>query len=167
MKRDKFLTVMAVLDDRAQLVLSALQNKLTDLGLVGSHTTDVPFHVSLGSFPVSEQIRLTTKLRQTAGVCKPFTLELSRYADFDKKVLFLQPSYSDEMYRLHKLFEGNYSDGMPFVPHVTLFCGDEMSVEKAQSVLGILAQPIAVTVTSLLIDEFFPAKLLADFPLIG
>ena len=108
MKRDKFLTVMAVLDDRAQYVLGALQNKLTDVGLVGSHTTDVPFHVSLGSFPVSEQMRLTKKLRQTASVCKPFTLELSRYADFDKKVLYLQPLYSDEIYGLHKLFDGNF-----------------------------------------------------------
>lgn len=167
MKRDKFLTVMAVLDDRAQYVLGALQNKLTDVGLVGSHTTDVPFHVSLGSFPVSEQMRLTKKLRQTASVCKPFTLELSRYADFDKKVLYLQPLYSDEIYGLHKLFDANFSDGMPFVPHVTMFCGDEKSVESAESVLGRLAQPFAVTVTSLLIGEFFPTKLLANFPLIG
>ena len=79
----------------------------------------------------------------------------------------MQPLYSDEIYGLHKLFDGNFFDGMPFVPHVTMFCGDEKSVESAESVLGRLAQPFAVTVTSLLIGEFFPTKLLANFPLIG
>lgn len=167
MKRDKFLTVMAVLDAQTQYLLRTMQNEINKSGLSGTHTADVPFHVSLGSFPVECKESLISLMRKTSINFGRFNIELTRFADFNGEVLFLEPQPSAGIDELHAIFDGNYSDGMPFHPHVTLFCGDELSVQQAKSILGTLQKPITAAVTGLLIGEFFPTNLLAELPLNG
>lgn len=152
---------MACFDEQSQNKLHSIQDKLTDHKLVGTHTTDVPFHVSLGSFPLVEENRLKVEMKHVAKSFAQFELELSCLGDFGNKVLFLQPAYNEKIDELHSLFDGNFADGFPFHAHVTLFCGDEQSVLEAKKILGELSEPLTVTVTELLLGEFFPTKLLA------
>lgn len=165
MKQSKFLTVMACLDEQSQIILHKMQNKITEKGLVGTHTQDVPFHISLGSFPVTEADRLKTEMKRVADAFGQFTVELHCLNDFNNRVLFLQPAVNENIDKLHNAFDGNFSDGFPFHAHVTLFCGDERSVIEARRVVGELSQPLTVTVTSLLLGEFFPTKLTAEYRL--
>lgn len=164
MKRNKFITVMARLDDESQQILADMQAKLTSGGLVGTHTTDVPFHVSLGSFPTRDAESLLALSERLSADFKRFSFELVCFSDFGNRVLFLQPSDCPEIKTLHGFFDGNFADGLPFHPHVTLFCGDEQAVIKAKSILGKLPRPLRVEVDGLLVGEFFPTRLLAYYP---
>ena len=164
MKNTKFLTVMACLDDKSQQVLTSLQNKLIQNGLA-VNTSEVPFHVSLGSFPTSELDNVLQTMERVSQSFEKFTLTLNTYSHFNNRVLFLQPEHSDKLFTLHKHFDCNYADGFPWHAHVTMLIGDETSVIKAKSILGELPEPIQATVTSLLVGEFFPANLIKNCPL--
>lgn len=163
MQQTKFLTVMACLDEKSQQVLSSLQNKLIQNGLA-VNTSEVLFHVSLGSFPTSELNNVLQTMEQVSQLFEKFTLTLT-YSYFNNRVLFLQPENSDKLLTLHKRFDCNYADGFPWHAHVTLLIGEEEQVCKAKSILGDLPEPIPVTVTSLLVGEFFPTKLIKSCPL--
>ena len=164
MNNTKFLTVMACLDDKSQQLLTSLQNKLIQGGLA-VNTSEVPFHVSLGSFPTNELDSVLQTMEQVSQSFEKFTLTLNTYSHFNDRVLFLQPEQSDNLLALHKHFDCNYADGFPWHAHVTLLIGDEAQVRKAKSILGELPQPIHVSVTSLLVGEFFPTKLIKNCPL--
>ena len=157
---------MASLDGQSQIKLHKIQDELTKRGIVGTQTSGIPFHISLGSFPLSEKWRLNEAIKRVADGFVQFEVSLCGLGDFDGKVLFLQPQDNGTINVLHGLFDCNYSDGLPFRPHITLFCGERSQTAEAKRILGELSLPSAVTVTSLLLGEFFPAKLISEYPLL-
>ena len=48
----KFLTVFAVFDDNTQYKLNMLKQIISHNNIVGNMITDIPFHISLGSYPL-------------------------------------------------------------------------------------------------------------------
>ena len=60
----KFLTVFAVFDNETQKKLNSLQEKILSTGLVGTQTMDIPFHISLGSFPVEMEEELKQRIKE-------------------------------------------------------------------------------------------------------
>lgn len=162
MKQSKFLTVMACFDDKSQRQLLSLQSKLTNSGL-NVNTSDVPFHVSLGSYPTDKLESVLQTMESVSKSFTPFKLTLANYSHFNNRVLFLQPSPCEKLSALHNHFDCNFADGYPWSAHVTLLIGDETAVANARDLLGELDKPIEVTVTNLLIGEFFPTKLIKSY----
>ena len=79
----KFLTVFAVFDDETQKKLQSIQNNIFSLGLKGTQTMDIPFHITLGSFPLSEQKNLEQKIRYVCKNYDSFSINLLRINNFD------------------------------------------------------------------------------------
>ena len=49
---EQFLTLMADLDSESQARLSGWYNELRNAGFTGVQTPDVPYHISLATFPL-------------------------------------------------------------------------------------------------------------------
>lgn len=158
MRNDRFLTVFAVFDDKTQKTIHDWQEAIAQRGLAGSQSADIPFHISLGSFPVDMQDELLNRLRNAKQDFRPFELTLDSICTFGDKVLYLQPSISTQITELHDRFAGNYADGLPFVAHSTVFMGAVDEVLRAKAVLQACFTPIRVTVTELWLCEFFPTR---------
>ena len=73
-------------------------------------------------------------------------------------MLFLKPNIPQELLDLRKRFECDYANGFEWVPHATLFCGEEIEVQKARSLLPELAEPICAKIVGIELGEFFPPK---------
>jgi len=159
-KQSKFLTVMAILDDETQIVLKELQNKLSQRGFCGVQSADVPFHISLGSFPTVRKEEVIRDMERAAENFGRFTVRFSAYSNFGGRVLYLKPDANQNIDLLHGIFDCNFADGLEYCAHTTLYIGDDALL--ARKSLGELALPVAATVTGLLLGEFFPTNLIAE-----
>ena len=78
MEDKKFLTVFAVFDDETQQKLKILQDKILDNNNSrGKQTMDIPFHISLGSFPTSEESALQDKIGKVCANIESFDIQLN------------------------------------------------------------------------------------------
>lgn len=154
MKKDKFLTLYAVLDEETQKNLTELQNEILNLYPNGTQTMGIPFHISLGSFPLDMKEELIKRMTQIQKVFKQSTLELTGLDHFNYQVIFASPILTEELKLLHKSFEGNYADGFPWHPHVTLYCGKEEAGKEILKHFHFSKKN--VTIVGVELGEFFP-----------
>ena len=52
---DKALYVLAGYDDKTEAYLSSIQSKLYERGFIGTHTKNIPQHITLGFFPLDQE----------------------------------------------------------------------------------------------------------------
>ncbi len=160
MKKDKFLTVMAVYDGNTQNILSNIQKKVITALPNGTQTMDIPFHITLGSYSPEMEGEITKMVKEAARVTAKFPIQLLGYKDFGNKVLFAEPSIPPELIELRKCFESDYAESYPWVPHTTLFCGDEDLVIRATTLLPEIDDPINAEIVGLELGEFFPTRMI-------
>ncbi len=130
MKKEKFLTIYAVFDEETQRKLNKIQQEIEAKYPAGSQTRGIPFHISLGSFPVEEKAALIGRIGKWIEELKPFSIELEGLGHFDNQLLYVKPNLNAELEALHQIFEGNYSDGYPWVPHVTLYSQEKKIIQE-------------------------------------
>ena len=158
MNDKRVLTVMAVFDNKTQELLSAIQSKIIENVGDGRQTMGIPFHLTLGSYPVESESEIVNKINEIAPVTKSFEILLVRYNTFSDRVLFLEPTKPQELIGLRKSFECDYANGFDWVPHATLFCGEADEVIKAKSYLPEICEPIRTKIVGIELGEFFPPK---------
>ena len=161
MKKDKFLTVYAVLDDESQKALTELQNRILEDFPNGTQTMGIPFHISLGSFPVHMEEELIERMKSLQNQMEPSSIELMGIDHFNYQVIFVKPKITEELKTLHQTFLGNYSDGFSWVPHITLYCGKEEEGKEIGKELYIPKQ--TAKIIGLEIGEFFPTRIIKNF----
>lgn len=166
MKKKKFLTVFAVFDDNTQNLLESLQKDIFDLGYEGTQTMGIPFHISLGSFPVECEEDLKIRIKEACRNNKQFDIELYRVNHFGNTVLFIEPEVNEGLLNLHNLFDNNYANDFPWTPHATMFCGDNNQVVEAKNLLLENFKPITAKVVGIQMGEFFPTKMIIEEDLI-
>lgn len=158
MNDKKFLTVMAVFDNKTQEKLSTIQSKIINNVGNGTQTMGIPFHITLGSYPLDCESEVVARIEKVASQTKPFEVLLVRYNTFSDRVLFLDPTKKQELIDLRKSFECDYANGFDWVPHATLFCGEVDEVEKAKLYLPEIREPIRAQIVGIELGEFFPPK---------
>ena len=152
---DKFLCVLAGYDEASEERLTGFQNELYRAGFVGTQTKDVPMHVTMGTFPVEDEERVTGLVRTIAADTEPFLISVSHVGLFaGSKVLFAAPDCSRELLALREHFGA--SPG--WVPHTTMLIDEPETVQRALPVLMEQFTPLAGKVTSLHLCEFFPTR---------
>lgn len=161
---EKFLTVYAVLDDTAQQTLRGYRRMLEAAGITGTQTNDIPFHVSLGSYPVDCEDMLRTKIQATCAQTTPFPLRFPTLGNFGHRVLFAQPETSDAILRLRGVFDNDYPNVFPYYPHCTILQDAQAQVISAEKLLESCFTPFTATVTGIELGEFFPARRLLYAP---
>ncbi len=158
MKKDKFLTVMAVLDDDTQSIMAEMQKAIMSQVSEGTQTMGIPFHITLGSYPVEMENEIVKKIERVATQSERFVIEFARYNDFGERVLFLEPNMPWELLALREQFECDYAGGFEWVPHATLFCGEEKEVARAKGILSDFAMPLKSKIVAIELGEFFPPR---------
>lgn len=158
MKQERFLTIYAVFDEETQKKLSRIQQKIETKYPKGTQTSGIPFHISLGSFPVEDKAMLIGRIGKYIEQLKPFSIQIEGLDHFENQVLYAKPVMNSELEELHKLFEGNFSDGYPWVPHVTLYCQKEEIIEKLFKEYEV--SKIDAKIVGLQMGEFFPPKII-------
>ena len=158
MKNKKFLTVMAVFDDETQKLLAIMQATLIERVGEGTQTMGIPFHLTLGSYPTDAVDEVVEKIKRVAADSHSFDVQLVAYKTFSDRVLFLEPTVPEELLELRKSFECDYANGFEWVPHATVFCGNEDEVRRGKALLPEIREPICSKIVGIELGEFFPAR---------
>lgn len=156
---EQFLTVYAILDERTQSILQSWRSELNNAGIVGTQT-DIPFHISLGSYPTDCADELMSAIDTAAKETAPFPIDLPRLNDFGGRVLFAEPEVCPGILQLRKRFDHDYPTQFPYHPHCTLLMDTPERVERARELLQPLFSPLQAQVVSLELGRFFPANIL-------
>lgn len=158
MEMRKFLTIYAVLDQRTQNILGALQKRILKQYPCGTQTMGIPFHITLGSFPLDKKEELLQLMENIKELYKKSPICLLRLNHFNHKVIFIEPSITKELQELHQVFDGDYANGYDWHPHVTLYCGAE---EEGKEIINQFSfSKLDSYITGLELGEFFPTKII-------
>lgn len=153
--QEKFLCVMAGYDAETETRLAGLQNMLYESGFCGRHTKNIPQHITLGSFPLSAEERLTALLKNLAGKTHAFPVTFNHLGIFGgAQVLFVAPDTSHELLDLKE----NFGDSFNWTPHTTMLIDDSEQIFAAQKLLTEKFSAFAGTVESLHLYEFWPTR---------
>lgn len=160
MKKEKFITVMAFFDDNTQKVLQSIQESFETAYGTDTKTKDIPFHITLGSYPVEEKDEIVSRITAVASQTKAFDVSFVGLNHFGNVVRYMEPEISDELRKLHKHFDSDYANGFPgWAPHATIYRHSEpteiaLSEEITQK-LHMISSPKIVGIE---LGEFFPPK---------
>jgi len=152
---DRALYVLAGYDDRTEARLSDMQNKLYEHGFIGTHTKNIPLHITLGSFPTEREAELKALLVQAAEKTEPFEVAFNHIGLFEGAgVLFAAPDINEPLLRLKEAFGD--SDG--WTPHTTMIIDAADVIFEALPIIMKEFVPFRGKVTSLHLYEFFPTR---------
>lgn len=152
---DKSLYVLAGYDECTETHLSEIQNKLYEKGFIGTHTKNIPQHITLGSFPTSKEEELIRLLRHTAEQTAAFEVTFNHVGIFGgAKVLFIAPDTNSALLKIKELFGDSYN----WTPHTTMLIDTPETIYKALPTVMENFASFSGKITSLHLYEFFPAR---------
>lgn len=160
MKKEKFITVMAILDDKTQKIMESMAKDMLQQYGPDVKTKDIPYHISLGSYAPEDAEAIVARIRQVAKETKPFEIKLLGLNHFGNKVRFLEPELSEELRNLHLYFDSDYANGYPgWMPHATIYIHEEpQEIEISEELKEKINSVKTAKVVGIELGEFFPAK---------
>ena len=152
---DKALYIMAGYDDKTEKYLANIQNKLYERGFIGTHTKNLPQHITLGSFQTDKEEELKQQLQELSKQIKPFDITFNHVGIFGgSSVLFIAPDPNRELLELKERFGDSYN----WTPHTTMIIDNPENVIKALPLVMDEFTAFSGKVTSLHLYEFFPSR---------
>jgi 2'-5' RNA ligase len=160
--KDKFLCVFAQYDKHTQIKLNKIQKVLSDNGLIGRQTPDLPYHITLGSFETGQEEQLKEEIKIVSNKLDGFDVKLSNIGLFGLDVLFIAPAVNNNLLSLQKYFDSNSADGFEWTAHTTLLIDDHKTVLKAIPYVAENFTGFTGRIESISLYEFWPARFILE-----
>lgn len=154
---DKLLYILAGYDDKTSARLESIQNKLYECGFTGTHTKNIPLHITLGSFPTGKEkeIELAQLIQTLADKISPFEITFNSISIFDnERVLFVAPDTNEKLLKLKEIFGDSYN----WTAHTTMIIDEPDVILKALPIVLNEFTAFSGSITSLHLYEFFPTR---------
>ncbi|MDF2586931.1 MAG: 2-5 ligase [Anaerocolumna sp.] len=152
---EQFLCVMAGFDDQTEKHLEELQKELYQREFVGIHTKNIPLHITLGIFDVSEEKMISTLVKMVSSNTESFDVTFNHIGIFGgSEVLFIAPDINRELLKLKE----NFGESYDWTPHVTMLIDEPAEIFKAAQVLSSSFTKFKGRVEKLYLYEFWPSR---------
>ena len=160
MQKEKFITVMAVLDDDTQRLLTRLQDDMERQYGEDTKTKGIPFHITLGSYPVESTDEIVARIEAVAGKSSSVDIRLLGLNHFGNVVRFVEPEINEELAALHSHFDSDYANGFDgWMPHITVYRHNEpKEIQLTEAILHQVENLTSATITGIELSEFFPPE---------
>ncbi len=160
MKKDKFITVMAIFDDNMQDKMQEIAMDFERQYGFDKKTKDIPYHITLGSYAVEETDEIVSRIEDVAGKTKTFTVKFAGLNHIGNAVRYMEPEMCEELLDLHSYFDSDYANGYEdWLPHATLYIHNEPEkINLPQEILDKVNQLTDAKIVGIELGEFFPAK---------
>ncbi len=153
--KDKFLCVMAGYDQQTEERLASIQNSLYAKGYVGEHTKNIPQHITLGTYDVSQEAEIKELLREVAAKTKSFPITFNHIGIFGgARVLFIAPDPNKQLLDLKE----NFGDSHNWTPHTTMLIDKPDVIYQAVPLVANQFQAFEGRVASIYLYEFWPTR---------
>ena len=165
---EQFLTLMADLDEASQERLRGWYGALKEAGFTGTQTPDIPYHISLATFPLNQEEKAVEIARKAAAAFAPVPVHISHIGMFaGGKVLFGGPEKDAGLAALREACKPDTPETWPWTPHVSLLIDEPEVVQAAIPVLVRVFTPFVGTITRLHLCAFWPTREIAAEKLAG
>lgn len=152
---NKFLCIMAGYDNDTETHLAGIQQKLYSVGLTGSHTKNIPQHITLQTYPTDQEAELIEVLHRIAAETPCFDVCFSHIGIFTGgKVLFIAPDKDTALIALKEKFGPSFD----WAPHTTMLIDDQEHIQQALPLVGREFSSFHGKVTCLHLYEFWPTR---------
>ena len=160
MQKEKFITVMAILDDHTQAVFQGIQEELESKYGIDTKTRDIPYHITLGSYAVEDTQTIVDRIIEVAKRQKAFPIQFAGVTHFGNVVRFAEPVISAELLALHSHFDNDYANGYPdWMPHATLYMHSEPTeIDMAEEMIAKVTGLSEAKIVGIELGEFWPTK---------
>lgn len=160
--KDKFLYVIAQYDMETEQKLKEIQKILADNGFVGKQTPNLPNHITLGSFDVSQEILIKEKVKMVSKQFQKFDIKLNNIGLFGLDVLFIAPSVNHELLNLQQCFNHDFAEGLGWTAHTTMLIDDHQSILKAIPYVADNFKSFTGKIESISLYEFWPTRFILE-----
>ncbi len=165
---EQFLTLMADFDEDTQKEMSRWYASLKDAGFTGTQTPDLPYHISLGVFPLEKEKYAVEIMEKAAKEFAPFQVHLSHIGIFAPgKVFFAAPERNAQLDAIHDACDVFPNPHRPWTPHATILIDEPEAICKALPELLKSFRPMLATVTRLHLCAFWPKREIGSVLLAG
>ena len=165
---ERFLTLMADLDDEAQARMSGWYQSLQEAGFTGVQMPGLPYHISLATFPLDQEKEAAEIARKAAAEFAPVPVHLSHIGMFaGGKVLFAAPEKDAELAALQAACRSDVPQQYPWTPHATILIDEPETVLAAMPVFLKAFVPFTARITRLHLCAFWPTREIGSFILEG
>ncbi|MBE6616960.1 MAG: 2'-5' RNA ligase family protein [Ruminococcaceae bacterium] len=152
---EKALYVLAGYDEITEMHLANIQNTLYEHGFTGTHTKNIPQHITLGSFPTEKEAELIGLLRKLSIDVPSFEITFNHIGIFGgARVLFVAPDSNDQLLKLKEMFGSSYN----WTPHTTMLIDNPDTIYKALPFVMKKFSAFKGRITALHLYEFFPTR---------
>lgn len=160
MKREKFITVMAIFDGETQKKFEELNVLMKEEFGEDGKTQGIPYHISLGSYAREDTEMIVDRIKQVAGEIKSFPVIFEGLQHFGNVVRWMKPRMSEELMNLHLHFDNDYANGYPeWAAHATVFIHKgPTELELTEAMQEKLETIKEARIVGIELGEFFPAK---------
>jgi len=165
---EKFLTLMADFDDNSQKRMSEWYVSLKNAGFIGTQTANLPYHISLATFPLDQEQEAVGLTQRIASEFAPFPVHISHIGMFaGGKVLFGAPERTPMLDALHNACDLSPNSKDPWTPHATILIDEPEAICSALSLFVKLFYPFVANITKLHLCAFWPTRDIISIELNG
>ncbi|WP_040949037.1 2'-5' RNA ligase family protein [Gorillibacterium massiliense] len=151
----KILCVLAGYDDNTEQHLAAMQNKLYEKGFVGTHTKDLPQHITLGTLSVEKETELINLVIRVSQEIKPIDITFNHIGIFNgSNVLFVAPDPNSNLFKLKESFGESYN----WTPHTTMLIDKPENIYAALPALAGNFKSFQGSIQNIHLYEFWPSR---------
>ena len=164
---EKFLTLMADLDDDSQELMSGWYRELKDAGFTGVQTPGLPFHISLATFSLEDEEKAVEEMKRLAEEFTSIPVHISHMGMFaGGKILFGAPDMNPpELLKLHDAVSIKDISEYTWTPHSTIIIDEPEVINDALKILVKSFKPFMGRITRLHLCAFWPTREIASVKL--
>ena len=156
---ESFICLMADLDEGVQKNMSSWYEELQKEGFTGTQTPDLPYHISLATYPLEMEEEVAENIRKVAAEFSQVEVHLSHMGMFaGGSVLFAAPERNPELDKLQKACQMDVPQQYPFTPHTTILLDKPEVVQSAIPTFVKCFRPMKSKVVRLHLCAFWPTR---------
>ena len=164
---EKFLTLMADLDEDSQELMSGWYRELKDAGFTGVQTSGLPFHISLATFSLEDEEKAVGEMKRLADEFTSIPVHISHMGMFaGGRILFGAPDMNPpELLKLHDAISIKDISEYTWTPHATIIIDEPEVINDALKILVKSFKPFTARITRLHLCAFWPTREIASVKL--
>jgi len=156
---DKRLYLLAELDDDSQAELKKFEKLISDNGIIGRQTKDIPYHITLCQFPVEMENYLKDLLEGLSQKFKKLNITCSSLGLFGLNILFANPDMNSGLIELYNYVkEKSFEKDNDLAAHITLLIDEPENIMKVLPKIAGKYKGITGKISHISLYEFFPKR---------
>ena len=156
---DKKLYIIAELDEDSQMMIKEYEKIIIENGFFGKQTKNIPYHITLCSFPTDMENTLIELLDNVNTRHNKFIINFSGFGLFGLNVLFMNPTMNLDLIKIYNyLKEDSFEKNRELAAHLTLIIDEPENILKILPIMVEKIKTFSGVIKYISLYEFFPAR---------